>query len=104
MSFTQSSAIFCTSPRVRNPNGCGTTAMGSRAKPSFAAWARPIPTNAVEQIVNAALPRRAISTLSWTLHDVQEPQSPEPAITRSHSRANWSSTSAAAGTDAARLR
>ena len=39
--------------------------------------------NAVEQMVSAGLPRFAISTLSWILHDVQEPQSPDPVITRS---------------------
>src|SRR3954471_21757364 len=38
---------------------------------------------------------------SWTLHDVQAPQSPEPAITRSHSRASSSITSILAGMDAA---
>ena len=44
-----------------------------------------------------------ISTLSWTLHDVQEPQSPEPVMTRSHSRASSSITCAVAGIDAPRL-
>jgi hypothetical protein len=39
--------------------------------------------NAVEQMVRAALPRFTISTLSWILHDVHEPQSPDPVITRS---------------------
>ncbi len=92
-----------TSARVRNPNGWAITTTGSSAKPSFEACARPIVTNAVEQIVKAAVPRRAISTLSWTLHDVQEPQSPEPAMTRSHCCAYASMTSADAGTDAARF-
>jgi len=59
------------------------TAIGSSASPSARACARPSERNAVEQIVTAALPRFAISTLSWTLHDAQDPQSPEPAITTS---------------------
>ena len=33
-----------------------------------------------------APPAFAASTLSWTLHDVHDPQSPEPVTTRSHSR------------------
>jgi len=51
-------------------------------------------------MATAARPRLAISTLSWTLHDAQEPQSPDPAITTSHSPASSARTSAGAGTDA----
>ena len=78
-------------------------ASGNVGCPSARACALPSELNAVETTVKAALPRLAISTLSWTLHDVQEPQSPEPVITRSHSRAISSSTSGAAGIDAPRL-
>jgi len=34
--------------------------------------------NAVDTMTRLARSRFAISTLSWTLHDVQDPQSPEP--------------------------
>jgi len=36
-----------------------------------------------EHMVIAGTPRFTDSAVSWTLHDVQEPQSPEPVITRS---------------------
>jgi len=52
--------------------------------PSAFACARPSVRNAVEQMVTAARPCFATSTLSWTLHDAHDPQSPEPAITTSH--------------------
>jgi hypothetical protein len=35
-------------------------------------------------MVMPASPSFTASTLSWTLHDVQPPQSPEPLMTRSH--------------------
>ena len=38
---------------------------------------------AVEQMVSAARPRLAASTLSWTLHDVHDPQSAEAVMTAS---------------------
>jgi hypothetical protein len=60
------------------------TAIGNSGFPSAFACARPSVVNAVEQMVTAARPRFAISTLSWTLHDAHDPQSPEPAITTSH--------------------
>ena len=78
--------------------------MGRSALPSARACARPSETNAVEQIASAARPAFAASTLSWTLHDAQEPQSPEPVITRSHWLAISRSISAGAGTDAECLR
>ena len=78
--------------------------MGRSGLPSARACARPSETNAVEQIVSAARPCLAASTLSWTLHDEQEPQSPEPVITRSHWLVISRSISSGAGTDAERLR
>ena len=57
----------------------------------------------MEHTVTAARPRFVASTLSWTLHDVQEPQSPDPVMTRSHSRAISSTISTGAGTDAERF-
>jgi hypothetical protein len=40
----------------------------------------PSPMKAVETTVSATLPRFATSTLSWILHDVQDPQSPDPVM------------------------
>ena len=79
------------------------TAIGSFANPSAEACARPRVINAVEQIVSAARPRLAISTLSWILHDVQDPQSPDPVITKSHCSASSLTTASGAGTDAERF-
>lgn len=42
--------------------------------------------------VAVGLPLFSISTASWTLHDVQAPQSPEPVITRSQVLASSSRT------------
>ncbi len=92
------------SSRLRAPNGCGTTAIGNPGAPSAFACARPSVTNAVEHTVIALLDRFVTSTLSWTLHDVQDPQSPDPVMTRSHSRASSSITSAGAPTEADRFR
>ena len=103
MSSTHCSAMLRTSSRVRRPNGCAITAIGSAGLPSAFACARPNVRNAVEQTVTAARPRFAISTLSWTLHDAHDPQSPEPAITRSHSPVTSRTISSGAGTDAERF-
>ena len=89
-----------TSSRVRVPKGCGITAIGSFGLPSAPACARPSVMNAVEQTATAAQPRFAISTLSWTLHDAHDPQSPDPVMTRSHSSASSLTISAGAGMDA----
>ena len=58
--------------------------MGRSGQPSALAWARPSVVNAAEQITREESPSFTASTLSWTLHDVQEPQSPDPVITTSH--------------------
>ncbi len=67
-------------------------AMGRSGDPSAFCCARPSPMKLVEQTVSAALPRFAVSTLSWILHDVQDPQSPEPAMTASASATSSSIT------------
>lgn len=92
-----------TSSRRRKPKGCAISAIGSRGVPSACAWERPSVMKAVEQMATAARPRFAISTLSWTLHDAHDPQSPDPAITRSHWSASSRTTSSGAGTDADRF-
>jgi hypothetical protein len=79
------------------------TAIGSSGLPSAFACARPSVRKAVEHTVTAARPCFAISTLSWTLHDAHDPQSPEPAMTTSHSPASSRTTSSGAGTDAERF-
>jgi hypothetical protein len=83
MSPAQVSAICRSSSRVRSPNGCGMTAIGISGYPSAAACERPSVSKAVEQIASAGSLRFAASTVSWILHDVQDPQSPDPVITAS---------------------
>ena len=78
--------------------------IGSCGMPSAFDCRRPIGTKAVEQTISAARPRLAICTLSWTLHDVHEPQSPDPAITSSHCSASSAMTASVAGTVATGLR
>jgi hypothetical protein len=61
--------------------GCGTTEYGrsgclSRRRCVCVAVAKPEVT-----MVAVAMPRFSSSTLSWTLHDVQEPQSAMPVTT-----------------------
>jgi len=78
--------------------------MGNPAPPSADACARPSVTNAFEQTVTASRPRFTACTLSWTLHDVHDPQSPDPVMMRSQSRTTSASVSSGAGTEAERLR
>ena len=79
------------------------TAIGNSGWPSARAWARASPVNEVEHTASAARPRFATSTLSWTLHDVQDPQSPDPVMTRSHSLASSATNASGAGMDAPRF-
>ena len=104
MSAAQVAAIFLTSSRERVPNGCGITAIGKSGDPSAFCCARPRPMKLCEQTVSAALARFATSTLSWILHDVQDPQSPEPVITASTCPTNSFITSAGAPCEALFLR
>ena len=59
--------------------------------------------NASVTIVAVGMPRFSISMLSWTLHDVHDPQSAMPLITTSHSRVAASSISSGMGSAAALL-
>ena len=54
-------------------------------------------SKALEQIIAVGRPRRSSSTVSWTLHDVQEPQSPIAVTTHSASAASASMASSGAG-------
>ena len=60
--------------------------------------------NTVVPIRPAGVPAFAISIESWRLHDVHDPQSAEPAKTRSHSFASSAMISGAAGVEALALR
>ena len=61
------------------------------------------PRNSSVTMVAVGMPRFSSSMLSWTLHDVQEPQSAMPLITTSHSRVAASSISSGRGSAAAFL-
>lgn len=77
--------------------------MGRSGWPRARAWRRPKATNSREQIVSATGPRFETSTPSWTLHEVHEPQSPEPVMTTSHCVASSSTTVLGAGMAGPRL-
>ena len=62
------------------------------------------PWKAVVAISPAGVPAFASSMVSWRLHDVQDPQSAEPAKTTSHSLLSDAITSGAAGVEALALR
>jgi len=61
------------------------------------------PRNSSVTMVAVGTPRFSSSMLSWTLHDVHEPQSAIPFTTTSHSRAAATSISSGAGSAAAAL-
>jgi len=67
------------------PSGCWTTSSGSPVAPSAVISPRARRWNTVVVIRPAGVPAFASSSESWRLHDVQEPQSADPAKTRSHS-------------------
>ena len=66
--------------------------------PTARRWKTVVPTSP------AGVPAFAISMASWRLHDVQDPQSAEPAKTTSHSFASATMISGAAGVEALALR
>ena len=59
--------------------------------------------NSSVTMVAVGMPRFSNSMLSWTLHDVQDPQSAIPLIITWHSRAAASSISSDTGSAAAFL-
>src|SRR6059036_2251896 len=94
-------------PRI---SGCGTLTIGGGTYTAGRrGWPRLVVTipysvpNSSVTMVTVGMPRFSNSTLSWTLHDVQDPQSAIPLITTSHSRAAASSISSGAGSAAAFL-
>ena len=78
------SAWACTSCSVSVPNGCGTTIKARSGAPCEEAFVRESVVKLVEMMVQAGLPSFSRVTASWTLHDEQEPQSPNPVIMASH--------------------
>jgi len=58
------------------------------------------PWKAVVPMSPAGVPRFASAIVSWRLHDVQDPQSAEPAKTTSHALASSSISSGDAGVEA----
>ena len=61
------------------------------------------PRNSSVTIVAVGMPRFSSSMLSWTLHDVQDPQSAMPLITTSHSPVAADNISSGIGSAAAFL-
>src|SRR5437870_2470952 len=94
-------------PRISR---CGTLTIGCRTYTAGRlGWPRLLVTmsysvrNSSVTIVAVGMPRFSNSMLSWTLHDVQDPQSAIPLITTAHSRAAASSISSGTGSAAAFL-
>jgi hypothetical protein len=80
------------------------TSSGRPAAPSADSSLTASPWNAVVAMSPAGVPAFASSMASWRLHDVQDPQSAEPAKTRSQCLPSSSISSGAAGVDALALR
>jgi len=94
-------------PRI---SGCGMLTIGWRTYTAGRpGWPRLVVTmpysvrNSSVTIVAVGMPRFSNSMLSWTLHDVQDPQSAMPLITTSHSRDAASSIASDTGSAAAFL-
>ena len=80
------------------------TSSGRPATPSADSSLTARPWNAVVAMSPAGVPAFASSMASWRLHDVQDPQSAEPAKTRSQCLPSSSISSGAAGVDALAFR
>ena len=80
------------------------TSSGRPAAPSADSSLTARPWNAVVAMSPAGVPAFASSMASWRLHDVQDPQSAEPAKTRSQCLPSSSISSGAAGVEALALR
>ena len=83
--------------------GCGTYTAGRLGWPRLVVTISYSDRNSSVTMVAVGMPRFSNSMLSWTLHDVQDPQSAIPLITTSHSRAAASSISSGTGSAAAFL-
>src|SRR5262245_47697341 len=77
-SSTMLSARLRTSSAATPPIGCDTVTTGSCGTPSAADAVRPREMNASVPRTTDGIPRPSSSTASWTLHDVQDPQSADP--------------------------
>src|SRR5262245_780187 len=96
------SARLRTSSAGTPPIGCDTVTTGRWGRPSAAEAVRPREMNASVPRTTAGIPRPSSSAASWTLHDVQEPQSADPV--RSTSAVAAISSWFAAGCEAPGLR
>jgi len=83
--------------------GCDTYTAGKLGWPRLVVTIPYSPRNSSVTMVAVGTPRFSSSMLSWTLHDVHDPQSAIPLITTSHSRVAASSISSDAGSAAAFL-
>ncbi len=100
MAGTACAARSLTSSRLMPPSGWRMTTRGSSEIPKTPASVLASLTNGSEQMTAVGTPRRSSSIVSWTLHDVHEPQSPIAVMTQSASRASSSRTSSAAPNEA----
>ena len=68
----------------RLPRGCGRTTNGYPGMPRMLDIALPLEINGSVHITAVGIPRFSRVIPSCTLHDEQEPQSPDEVITTSH--------------------
>src|SRR3972149_8220917 len=73
-----------TRSRLRLPKGWGTIAKRRSGMPSVLHSVLPSVGDSFEVNTTVVLPCFSNSMESWTLHDVQEPQSPRPVMMMSH--------------------
>ena len=96
MSSIIPSAFSLTSSGWRPPRECGIITRGRYGIPKLLTVVRARNSKRPVHIVTVGLPLFSSSTESWTLHVVQDPQSPIAFITRSVVRISSSIVSAAA--------
>ena len=85
------------------PSGCGMMAVCMFGRPKTLDWLRASAVKGAVINSTAGRPSFSASTESWTLHDVQDPQSPKPVMTTSQLSFSACIISGVAGTEAAVL-
>ena len=84
--------------------GCAVMAIGRSGMPKERRSTLPSRWKRWLHTVTVGMPRRSSSTASWILHEVQEPQSPNPTTATATVAANSSTTCGSAGMEAVGLR
>src|SRR6185369_3982369 len=101
MSLTSCGNATCARPSTcssdKPPSGCAIFTSGRSGVPNTLDCVVPSLMNGSDTMTAVTSPRLRNSDMSWTLHDVQDPQSPIALTTKSASFASWSSMLSGAG-------